>query len=98
MLSRISRLIKRKRELQQWGSRKIIFAVIVSVLLILNIPRNLIRGKEVVLFGVAKGGACLLGLPGLEHAVFTVGGKVFLGRAVFRGLYFHSTQGNTADH
>ena len=39
-----------------------------------------------------------LGLPGLEHAVFAVGGKVFLGQAVLRGLYFHSTQGNTADH
>ena len=91
MLSRISRLIKRKRELQQWGSRKIIFAVIVSVLLVLNIPRNLIRGKSVVLFGVTIGEACLLGLSGLEHAVFTVGGKVFLGQAVLRGLYFCST-------
>ena len=39
-----------------------------------------------------------LGFPGLEHAVFAVGGEVFLGQAVLRGLYFHSNQGNTADH
>lgn len=32
-----------------------------------------------------------LGFPGLEHAVFAVGGEVFLGQAVLRGLYFHST-------